>query len=126
MSHESEPRIADAAEFASLNRVLLIRDRDGVDIDVSLGAMPFEEQAIQRASEYTFSTDCRILTCSATDLVILKAFAALDRDWRDIESVLIRSSNSVNWQDVVRKVQELAELKDDLGIVERLKRLKPE
>jgi hypothetical protein len=36
-------RIEDAAEFARRHRVLLLRTASGVGIDVSLGALPFEE-----------------------------------------------------------------------------------
>jgi hypothetical protein len=32
--------------------VLLLESRDGVPIDVALGAMPFEERAIARASAF--------------------------------------------------------------------------
>ena len=50
-----EPRIADAAEFALLHRVLLVRDHHGIDIDISLGAMPFEQRTIDRVSRrYVF------------------------------------------------------------------------
>lgn len=44
-----EPRRDDAREFALLNRVLLLRDPNGIGIDVALGALPFEESAVNRA-----------------------------------------------------------------------------
>jgi hypothetical protein len=49
---ELEPRRADARQFALLNRVLLARTQDGVEVDIALGALPFEERTIQRASEW--------------------------------------------------------------------------
>ena len=36
-------RAADAAEFALRNRVLLPQSEKGIPIDISLGALPFEE-----------------------------------------------------------------------------------
>src|SRR5437773_8409744 len=41
-------RIADAKEFALRNRVLLLRTGDGVGIDISLGALEFEESVVGR------------------------------------------------------------------------------
>ena len=81
-------RIADAAEFAQRHRVLLLQSEHGVPVDISLGALPFEERVVERASSYRFLADVRLLTCSAEDLVVLKAFADRPRDWADIEGVL--------------------------------------
>src|SRR5436309_11417925 len=39
-------RTRDAAEFARRKRVLLLNAPDGTGIDVSLGALPFEELAV--------------------------------------------------------------------------------
>jgi hypothetical protein len=42
-------RIGDARSFARQSRVLLLRTADGVGIDVSPGALPFEERVVSRA-----------------------------------------------------------------------------
>ena len=47
---ELNPRRPDAREFALSSRVLLAQTRDGVDVDVALGALPFEERCIARTS----------------------------------------------------------------------------
>lgn len=45
------PRLPDAEAFARRNRVLLLRHAEsGVDVDISLGALPFKEQAVARAT----------------------------------------------------------------------------
>ena len=46
--------IQDAARFARRNRVLLLRSREGVGIDISLGALPFEENVVARATPFSF------------------------------------------------------------------------
>jgi hypothetical protein len=48
------PRHEDAADFARRRRVLLLNAADGTGIDVSLGALPFEELVVGRASDHTF------------------------------------------------------------------------
>ena len=69
-------RIDDAAGFARTHRVLLLRSASGVGIDVALGGLPFEELVVARATPFPFPGDVPLLTCSAEDLVVLKAFAA--------------------------------------------------
>ena len=82
-------RIADAAGFARANRVLLLRSVSGVGIDVALGALPFEESVVARATRFAFPGDVALRTCSAEDLVVLKAFAAL-KDAPEILTELAR------------------------------------
>jgi len=121
---DHEPRISNAKEFAILNRVLLVRDSRGIDIDVSLAAMPFEQRAIDRASDFAVATGDRLLTCSASDLVIFKAFAARDQDWIDIEGVLTRSFDQVDWEIVLSELTPLVELKEEPEILGRLQQLR--
>jgi len=63
-------RRADAADFALRARVLLLRAANGVDLDVALGALPFEERSVSRATEYEFLSGAVLPTCSAEDLVV--------------------------------------------------------
>ncbi len=117
-------RVADAAEFALRNRVLLLRSEKGIPIDISLGALPFEERVIDRATVHRFLDDARLDTCSAEDLVVLKAFADRSRDWADIEGVLIRSGHRLEWETVEAELEPLCEAKDAPHILPRLKALR--
>lgn len=45
-----------------------------------------------RASGFTVGKAVSLLTCSAEDLVVLKAFAGRDKDWLDIDGVLTRQA----------------------------------
>ena len=60
-----ETRITDARGFALRNRVLLLRTKEGVGIDVSLGALPFEENVVSRATEFSFGPGIDVRACSA-------------------------------------------------------------
>jgi hypothetical protein len=90
-------RIGDAKSFAIQNRVLLLCNTAGVGLDVALGALAFEESAIARSSEFVFPPHTPIRTCSAEDLVVMKAFASRPRDWIDIEGVLLRQQSLLDW-----------------------------
>ena len=41
-------RVDDARRFARQYRVLLLKTADGIGIDISLGALPFEERIVSR------------------------------------------------------------------------------
>jgi hypothetical protein len=69
------PRIDDAEAFARTHRVLLLRAETGVGLDSALGGLPFEELAVERSSVFTYPPDVPLRTCSAEDLIVLKAFA---------------------------------------------------
>ena len=115
-----ETRIDDAREFALRNRVLLVRSAAGVAIDVSLGAMPFEERAVGRGSPFVVGEARSILTCSAEDLVVLKAFAGRDQDWLDIEGVIARQGPALGTALILRELEPLLELKEDMRALPRL------
>jgi predicted nucleotidyltransferase len=62
-------------------------------------------------------------TCSAEDLIVLKAFANRNRDWDDIESVIVRNRESLDWNLIYRELKPLADLKEAPDIPIRLERL---
>ena len=76
-----------------------------------------------RASDFDFG-EVRLLTCSAEDLVVLKAFAGRERDWADIESVVIRQSRRLDWPLVFEELAPLAELRGGDETAARLQRLR--
>jgi hypothetical protein len=118
-----EGRRADARAFALQYRVLLLVDDDDVPVDVSLGAMPFEDRAITRASEYDIAGGIGLRTCSAEDLIVFKAFAGRPQDWLDIEGILDRQRGRLDIKLVWDELLPLLELKDDVETAERLRTL---
>lgn len=105
------------------NRVLLCRDSQGVDIDVSLAAFPFEHDLIDRSSLESFR-GVRLRICGPSDLIILKAFANRLHDWTDIRGVIIRSGSHLDWHLIERELNVLAELKDEPEILGQLAKLR--
>jgi len=117
-----EPRIPDAARFAKENRVLLLRSRHGVGLDVALAALPYEALLIERASYFEFPPKTVLRTCSAEDLVVLKAFAGRGQDWVDVERIIVRQTGQLDWSYIYEQLQPLAELKDQPEIIQELQR----
>jgi len=109
--HEYTPRMKDAATFALRNRVLLLHAGE-IGIDISLGALPFEELVVQRASLFAFPPDIELRTCSAEDLIVLKLFATRPRDVQDAEGVIIRQRKTLDWPYIEDQLRPLAEIKE--------------
>ncbi|MDO8805081.1 MAG: nucleotidyl transferase AbiEii/AbiGii toxin family protein [Elusimicrobiota bacterium] len=116
-------RIPDAAAFAEENRVLLLKSASGVAIDIALAALPFEEEACSRATRFEFLPGVNLLTCSAEDLVIMKAFANRPRDWSDIKGVITRQQGKLDKAYILERLTPLAEIKSAPEILQNLKDL---
>ena len=119
-------RIPDARSFALQRRVQLLKSATGIGVDVALGGLPFEEAAIRRASDFEFLPGLSLRTCSAEDLVVFKAFASREIDWRDVESILIRQRGKLDLAFVRRELAPLVELKGEPEILKRLESLAAE
>ncbi len=100
--------------------MLLLKSARDIPIDVSLAALPFEERVIERATAYRFLAELRLHTCSAEDLIVLKAFADRPRDWADIKGIVSRSGSRLDWLTIETELQPLCEAKDSPHIVPRL------
>jgi hypothetical protein len=121
-----EGRIPDAAEFARDRRVLLLRSSKGVGLDVALGGLPFEESVVHRSTLFNYSQGIALRTCSAEDLVVLKAFAGRGQDWVDVEGVIVRQTGNLDWRYVRKQLGPLAELKEAPEILDQLERRRVE
>ncbi|MCL2306533.1 MAG: nucleotidyl transferase AbiEii/AbiGii toxin family protein [Planctomycetaceae bacterium] len=120
-----QARIDDAFEFAMKNRVLLVKATNGIDMDISLGGLPFEERMVQRSSEFLFTEESSIRTCSAEDLIVLKAFAGRDKDWSDIDSILVRQQGRLDFGSIFDELAPLCEMREDDSAIRRLKEMIP-
>jgi hypothetical protein len=116
-----EGRLPDAREFALRNRVALIRSSGGVPLDIALGAMPFEEHAVARASDFTIAPGVVLRTCSAEDLIVFKTFAGRTQDWLDIEGIAVRQAGRLDEQLIWTELIPLLELKESPEDAQRLR-----
>jgi hypothetical protein len=117
------PRYAEAREFALQRRVLLVRASNGTDLDISLGGLPFEKNCIARATPWHFEDGSHLLTCSAEDLVVHKAFANRPQDWVDISGIIARQGPALNETQILEELRPLTELKEQPEIVSHLEQM---
>lgn len=119
-----ESRISDERNFALKNRVLLLRSSLGIGIDIALGALPFENDAVRRAKVIEVEEGARLRLCSAEDLLVMKAFASRPIDWNDVRGILVRQgTKNLDWSYIRRQLQPLCELKDAPEIMTQLEKL---
>lgn len=103
------PRIPDALVFARQSQVLLLQHgASGVDIDLSLARLPFEDDALNRATRVRLG-NTRVPVASPDDLLVYKAIAARERDRSDIERLLELHGSEIDTERVVAVVRELAD-----------------
>lgn len=116
-------RRPDARDFALQYRVVLARTEGDVDVDIALGALPFEERSVTRASPWAVREGLSLVTCSAEDLVAHKAFAGRDRDWADVETILTRQHGKLDFNLVRSELTPLLELKGQQESLKKLERM---
>jgi hypothetical protein len=121
---ELPPRRPDAREFALRHRVLLAQTRGGVSVDIALGALPFEERCVGRASTWRLDGGTSLRTCSPEDLVVHKAFAGRELDWSDVERVLIRQHGKLDWNLIRDELAPLLEIKGAVEAMDKLGRIR--
>lgn len=81
-------RVPDALEFARASRMLLMQHNpSGIPLDISLGALDFEVEAIRRAVTFKVGR-LNVPVAGAEDLIIMKAVAGRPQDLADIGNVL--------------------------------------
>lgn len=117
------PRRPDARAFALTHRVLLARTHSGVPVDVALGAFPFEERSVQRASTWAWAENESLLTCSGEDLLVHKVFAGRDLDWGDVERILTRQYRRLDLELVRSELKPLLDLKNALEAMQKFEQM---
>jgi hypothetical protein len=114
-------RTSNAAEFALQRRVLLLVSARNVGIDISLGALPFEESAVARARKVEYQQGIVLRLCSPEDLIVFKAFAGRAIDWRDVEGVIARQSSAkLDWNYIEMQLRPLVQLKEQPELLAQL------
>jgi hypothetical protein len=117
-----QPRIADVVDFARRSRVVLLRhEESGIDVDISLGMLPFEVEAVERSAEQQ-AGPLRVRLPTPEDLIILKAVAHRAKDMLDIEAV-IDAQEHLDVGRIAAWVRQFAELTETPEIWTDLEKL---
>jgi len=103
------PRINNVEEFARKTRVLLLQHiPTKIEIDISLGILPFEQEMVERGSVKSFAKlSARLPT--PEDLIIMKAIAHRPKDLEDIR-ILVNKYPKLDLKRIERWVKDFAEV----------------
>lgn len=104
--------------------MVLLRAANLIPLDVSLGALSFEERAVSTSRPEEIVEGVLLRLCSASCLVVFKAFAGRPQDWLDIEGIIRKSGPRIDWNDVRQELAALLDLKGDTETMHRLENLK--
>ena len=111
--HGIVPRISDAISFARQQQVLLLRhEPSGTPVDLTLAWLPFEGDALARATHEPFA-GLSIRVVQPEDLIVLKAVAWREQDRADLERLLLRWGREVDLDRVRDLVQQFAEVLEE-------------
>jgi hypothetical protein len=116
------PRIADAEAFAVRSRVVLAKTADGVGLDIVLAGLPFETRVVERATLWQVDSSRTLRTCSAEDLIVMKAFAGRDKDWADVTSTLERQGRRLDLALIRAELEPLVHAKEAPELADELER----
>ncbi len=108
----------DALAFARETRVVPASSPDGVRVDVILGMLPFEREAIQRAVTVDVGKYA-VRFASAEDLVLMKIISDRERDLADAEAMIRRRAGKLDLGYLEPRIAELARLLDRPEITRR-------
>lgn len=114
-----QARPNDPIAFARRNRLLLLEDEDSVEVDLSLGALPFEEELIESADLVEIMPNLTARIATAEALVIMKAIAWRPKDLLDIREIVGVAPN-LDRDLIVKTFSEYAALLDALERVPML------
>lgn len=117
------PRISDANDFAKKHRICLVRNKLGIDIDISLGIPGYEEEVMKRAVKFKLGNRNYIKICSAEDLIIHKLIAGRPQDLYDVEGIIIRQERTLDKNYILRWLKEFSKVLENKEIIKRFNKI---
>ena len=106
-------RDPEPAKRAEIGRLALLTASNGVHIDVSFAAFPFEQEVLSRASAWRIAPNAELRTCSPEDLVIYKLVAGRPQDLADISNIVRRQGGRLDMSRIREWGRVFAEIEED-------------
>ncbi len=116
-----ETRIENPRDMVLFGRMFLGRTKKGKQVDISIGFTPYERRMMERAQDVDYGVDVPLHICSPEDLIVTKTLAGRGQDWVDINRVIQRSGESMDWDLVYDEVTPLLALAHKEDNLPRLK-----
>ncbi len=116
-------RVSDPLAFAQRTYVVPIYASNGIGVDLGLGFFPYEERAIEHAvvAEYQ---GVSFPVCTAEDLIIHKAISERQKDWDDIEGVLLKQGHALDQAYIMEWLEQFAQVLERPELITRYRELR--
>lgn len=105
--------------FVKKTRVLPLELLENVKGDIIFAGLDYEKKAIERAVEVEISKNNIVRICTAEDLIIHKALSEREKDWQDIEGILLRRGNLLDKEYILKWLSQFGSALDKPGIQKR-------
>jgi hypothetical protein len=118
--YEIKPRISECEKFAEESRMLLMRHiPSGINVDISMGLLPFEREAVLRSQPVVLE-DLTLPLPTPEDLIILKSVSLRPLDEEDIKAIINKNPrlDKNRIMSVVREFSEILEKPELLRKIE--------
>jgi predicted nucleotidyltransferase len=112
----------DPLEFARRNHLIRMATKTGVEADLMIAMLPYEQAAIRRAISVSVGGRA-IRMCSAEDLIIYKLASERALDAVDVEGIVMRQAAKLDREYLRARVRELAAGLERPEIVDTLSNL---
>lgn len=103
---EFPSRTPNPLAFVTELGVLPVNDSDGTPIDVVVGSLPLEREAVERAIPLTIGSHT-VRLCAAEDLILHKLVSDRPRDFEDIVGVVLRQREHLDRGYLDPRVRDL-------------------
>jgi hypothetical protein len=91
--------------------------------DIIFTGLEYEKMAIERVVEVEISKNMLVRVCTAEDLIIYKAISEREKDWQDIEGILLRRGALLDKKYLIKWLSEFAFALEKPGIQKRFEGL---
>ena len=101
--------VASPLDFVLKTRVLPVKTKDGIKIDIIFGALPFEYNAINRTVEISISGTL-VKFCSPEDLILLKIVSKREKDLNDVKGIAKNQLGKLDLSYLEPRIEELSSI----------------
>jgi len=106
-----------------INNSLIVAVKiEGVTVNFLLALPGYEEAMIDRSVQVNFDGNL-VWVCTAEDLIIQKVVANREKDWLDVETVLIEQWGKLDLAYIQEWLRQFAEALDDSDLLNKYRQL---
>ena len=96
--------------------MILVTASNGVEVDISLALLGYEDEMFNRAISYELEAGKNIRLCSPEDLIIHKAVAGRPQDIIDIQGIIYRQGNKLDLSYIRNWLSQFADILENPDI----------